>query len=139
MPEGKVQRRLYPNNLKHVIHLHGYKVVEVADELQLSRSTLYDYVSGYRPAPKQCLKSIAQLLDCEVNEFRYDQPAQASHVVPDESSLPAESEQTAETRPSGKEPHTAASEKEPHLLLLALPMQTHIPVTDADYAVWFGK
>jgi len=134
MPGDKVQRRLYPNNLKYVIHLHGYKVVEVADELQLPRSTLYDYVSGYRPAPKECLKSIAQLLDCEVNEFRYDLPAQTSHAVLDESPLPAQREEepelTAEMHPSRKEPYSQ---------LLALPMHTAIPATDAEYVAWFGK
>src|SRR5438309_6194340 len=61
----------YPNNIKYLIKLYGYKVVEVADELQIPRSTLYDYISGNRPAPKECLREIASFLGCDIGEFQY--------------------------------------------------------------------
>lgn len=46
-------------------------MVEIADELQIPRSTLYDYISGNRSTPKECLLDIAAFLGCEIGEFQY--------------------------------------------------------------------
>ena len=70
MSRHKAKARPYPNNIKYLIKLYGYKVVEVADELQIPRSTLYDYISGNRPAPKECLREIASFLGCDIEQVK---------------------------------------------------------------------
>jgi tetratricopeptide (TPR) repeat protein len=71
MPGHEAGAKPYPNNIKYLIKLYGYKVVEIADELQIPRSTLYDYISGNRPAPRECLRDIASFLGCDIGEFQY--------------------------------------------------------------------
>ena len=68
--EHEAGAKPYPNNIKYLIKLYGYKVVEVADELQILRSTHYDYISGNRPAPKECLRDIASFPGCDIGDFK---------------------------------------------------------------------
>ena len=62
--------RPYRNNSKQLIRRYGYKVQEVADGINMPRGTLSDYVAGYRPFPRECLKKIAFFIGCDVEEFK---------------------------------------------------------------------
>jgi tetratricopeptide (TPR) repeat protein len=39
----------------------------------MSRNTLSDYIVGNRPAPKDCLRKIADFLGCDIEDFHYTQ------------------------------------------------------------------
>lgn len=66
---GKERTKPYPNYLKACIRRAGYKIQEVADEINMPRATLSDYIAGNRPVPRKYLEKIALLLRCDVEEL----------------------------------------------------------------------
>lgn len=59
----------YPNHLKACIRRAGYKIQEIADEINMPRATLSDYIAGNRPVPRKSLEKIAHLLRCDIEEL----------------------------------------------------------------------
>ncbi len=65
----KTHLRSYPNSLKQHIRRSGYTIQEFATEINIPRSTLYDYLGGHRPMPRTYLQRTAQVLGCEMSEL----------------------------------------------------------------------
>jgi len=141
MPACEEPDNYYANNLKRLIRLSGYKVVEVANELQIPRSTLYGYISGKRPIPKRYLKDIVNLLRCDAGEFHYecvtDPLAQAGPVALLALSGPATTIAEVPVQPGAK--HSSEDSVQPESEPLYAPPEVKLPVTEADYPIWFGK
>lgn len=140
MPKHTARARPYPNNIRSLIRLYGYKVVEVADELRIPRSTLYDYLSGNRPAPRACLRELAHFLGCDLSEFRYEQVADSSYHSPGApASVPqAESEKST---PDDMGHEAVSVEELPPQQAVGLPfslMPLRLDLPSTDYAAWFG-
>ena len=72
-PRRVAQVKPYANNLRLCIRRCGYKAQEVADGIGMSRNTLSDYIVGNRPAPKDCLRKIADFIGCDIEDFAYKQ------------------------------------------------------------------
>src|SRR5258708_5716708 len=100
MPRRVERTRPFPNNIKNIINLHGYKLLEVAQELKVPRSTLSDYMSGNRAVPRELLSNIALLIGCDLSEFHYSRegdPVKGPTSQQNETlSLAAREEGTAE-------------------------------------------
>ena len=154
MPGHTARAKPYPNNIKYLIKVSGYKVVEVADELRIPRSTLYDYISGNRPAPKECLRELASFLGRELGEFQYvpvagpvhrssGEPPSASQADGEGQTLAGASDapasigalppQQQEDTPGALESATVSAI---HLPISLTPLKLDVP--PADYAAWFG-
>lgn len=82
----------FPNNIGYCIRKYGYNYSELADEIGVSRKTLYNYIAGYRAVPKYTLEKIAKTLGCSAEELiaapatGAEQAAEVS-LVQSESSL----------------------------------------------------
>ena len=57
----------YSNNLKYWIKQSGYKLYEVADEVDIPLRTLNDYCAGRVAIPKKKLEAIAQFINCPIS------------------------------------------------------------------------
>ena len=148
MPRHKAKARPYPNNIKYLIKLYGYKMVEVADELQMPRSTLYDYISGNRPAPKECLRNIASFLGCDIGEFQYVRVGDPFNGLSREPELQAaiekqpldevDREPTRREEPAEKLNGSAPGSTEYPVQFPASFTPVNLELPPTDYVVWFG-
>ncbi len=68
-PKGRKLSKRYPNSLKQQIKQSGYTIREFAAEIDIPRSTLSDYLAGYRPMPHLYLQKAAQALGYEMHEL----------------------------------------------------------------------
>lgn len=135
MAENDAQRNQYVNNLKRLIKTSGYKLVDVANELQLPRSTLYGYISGRRPIPRQCLVDIVDFLARDIQEFRYVNVtallAEVENTRAFIGSFPDEKDETERSEQATTEPAWTAS--------LTPAQDLFLPATNTEFVAWFGK
>jgi transcriptional regulator with XRE-family HTH domain len=71
----------YPNHLRACIKRAGYLNKEVASEIGVSESTLYDWAAGLRPIPHKVRPTLARLLGCSVEALVPSSGIPASHLV----------------------------------------------------------
>ena len=141
MPGHTARAKPYPNNIKYLIKVSGYKVVEVADELRIPRSTLYDYISGNRPAPKECLRELASFLGRDLSEFQYVRVVDPCSGPPDESALASQTQNSdgAKDEAAGEATHSSSQESCVSAVQLPVsfkPVNLEMPLTDC--VAWFG-
>lgn len=87
----KERSKPYPNHLKACIRRAGYKIQEIADEINMPRATLSDYIAGNRPVPRKSLEKIAHLLRCDIEEL-LEMPQ--GRRLPEEHTVKSDSQET---------------------------------------------